>query len=136
MSDRTLADLRVLCDDMAALQAKKAKLEEEVKAINVDLDELRLREIPDLMVALEVKTATFENLGRVQLASDLYCSTVPGKKEEAMQWLRDMELGDMISETYNAISMKALVRRLIEAGSEVPDCLSVTPFVRASIVKA
>ena len=31
---------------------------------------------------------------------------------------------------------KALVRRLIEQGAEIPECLNVTPFIRASIVKA
>jgi hypothetical protein len=43
----------------------------------------------------------------------------------------------MISETYNASSMKALLRRMIADGQPTPDDLfSITPFIRASIVKA
>jgi len=121
---------------MKALQASKEEVEEQVKALNVSLDELRLKLIPEMMDQLEVKNATFEGVGRVQLAADLYCSTAAGRKDEAMLWLRDCGYDEMITETYNATSMKALVRRLIEAGIEVPDFMNVTPFIRASIVKA
>ncbi len=131
-----LNTLRSLCAQMRALQTEKEQLEEKSSELNAKIDELRLRKIPELMDQLEVKNATFEGLGRVQLATDLYCSTKAGKKDEAMLWLRDLGLDDMISETYNATSMKALVRRLIQDGAEIPECLSVTPFIRASIVKA
>ncbi len=53
-----------------------------------------------------------------------------------MAWLRDCGYADMISEAYNATSMKALIRRLIIDGTEVPEFMNVTPFMRASIVKA
>jgi hypothetical protein len=43
----------------------------------------------------------------------------------------------MIVETYNASSLKALFRRMIADGAEIPDeVFNVTPFIRASIVKA
>jgi len=132
----SLTDLRDLCVQMKRLQEEIDVLDEKDKALKIQLDDLRLKRIPELMDQLEVKNATFEGIGRVQLASDLYCSTKAGQKDMAMQWLRDLGLDDMISETYNATSMKALVRRLIVDGSEIPECLSVTPFTRASIVKA
>ena len=132
-----LSTLREMCARMKSLQDQKAVLEEQLAQTNRDLDELRLKEIPTLMESLEVKNATFEGLGRVQLASDLYASTREGKKADAMQWLRDCGYGDMISETYNASSLKALLRRMIVEGVDIPDeVFNVTPFVRASIVKA
>lgn len=131
----TMVHLRDLCIEMKALQDKKAKQEEDLKQVNAALDELRLRRIPEMCEALGVKNATFEGVGRVQLAADLHCSTVVGRKEEAMQWLRDCGYEDMISESYNATSMKGLVRRLIEEGTEIPDFMNVAPFTRASIVK-
>lgn len=132
----SLTDLRGLVVQMKALQDKKDSLDEQVKQVNIELDDLRLKQIPEMMDALEVKNTTFEGLGRVQLAADLYCSTKAGQKDAAMQWLRDMDLADMVTETYNASSMKALVRRLIEQGVEIPEFMNVTPFIRASIVKA
>jgi hypothetical protein len=127
--------LRAKCAEMRKLQADKEAAEETVKNINAQLDALRLRVIPEMMMSMEVKTATFPGIGRVQLAGDLHCSTVAGQKEAAMQWLRDCGYDDMISESYNATSMKALVRRLMEQGAEIPACLNVLPFTRASIVK-
>lgn len=130
-----LNTLRELCAKMRQLQEDKDAHDEIGKVLAAQLDDLRLRQIPNMMEQLEVKTATFEGLGRVQLASDLYCSTVAGQKDAAMQWLRDMGLDEMISESYNATSMKALVRRLLVDGTEIPGFLNVTPFMRASIVK-
>jgi hypothetical protein len=43
----------------------------------------------------------------------------------------------MITETYNASSLKALFRRMISEGVDIPDDIfNVQPFIRASIVKA
>lgn len=131
-----LNTLRELCAKMQGLQTEKETLEESLKTTNAAIDDLRLKQIPEMMDQIEVRNATFPGIGRVQLAADLYCSTKAGQKDAAMQWLRDMEMDGMISETYNASSMKALVRRLIEQGAEIPDCLNVSPFIRASIVKA
>lgn len=132
---KNMSTLRDLCITMRALQDDKDANDEAGKVITAQLDDIRLRQIPELMQLLEVKTATFENIGRVQLAGDLYCSTVAGKKEEAMQWLRDCGYAEMIAESYNASSMKALIRRMIVDGADIPDFLNVTPFTRASIVK-
>lgn len=132
----SMETLRTLCVDMSRLQARRDALEEEHVELTRKLDELRLRKIPDLMAELKLRTATFTGIGRVQLAEDLYCSTRKGMKDDAMQWLRDCGYADMIAETYNASSMKALVRQLIKDGTETPEFLNVTPFTRASIVKA
>lgn len=134
MSD--LNKIRTLCLEMQSLQEQKEAIDSASTALNKALDELRLKQIPEAMEAAGVKNATFPGIGRVQLAADLYCSTKEGQKNAAMQWLRDMELDGMIQETYNASSMKALIRRLIEQGADLPDCFNITPFIRASIVKA
>lgn len=131
-----LDTLRNLCERMKRLQEEKEKIDADAVSLGKLIDDLRLKEIPDMMEALGVKNATFPGIGRVQLATDLYCSTKEGKKDEAMQWLRDMEMDGMISETYNASSMKAFVRRLIVDGTDIPEFMNVTPFIRASIVKA
>lgn len=128
-------NLRALVVRMRDIQAEKDVVEENLKLININLDDIRLKKIPEMMDALEVKNATFEGLGRVQLAGDLYCSTKAGQKDAAIQWLQDQDLGEMITESYNASSMKALIRRLIEQGVEIPEFMNVTPFIRASLVK-
>lgn len=129
--------LREMCARMKELQAKAVELKAQSAEVKIPLDELRLRKIPEMLEALGVKTVTFHGIGRVQTAPDIYASTKKGKKPEAMQWLRDCGYEGMISETYNASSLKALFRRQIVEGVEIPDDIfNVTPFVRASIVKA
>lgn len=129
--------LRGLCARMKDLQDRKAALEDSLTDINKELDKIRTKEIPEAMEALELRNATFEGLGRVQLATDLYASIKEGKKEAAIQWLHDCGYDNMVVETYNASSLKALFRRMIADGTEIPDdVFNVTPFIRASIVKA
>ena len=130
-------ELREMCARMKDLQDRKTALEETLTDINKELDKIRTKEIPEAMEALELRNATFEGLGRVQLATDLYASTKEGKKDAAIQWLQDCGYENMIVETYNASSLKALFRRMIADGAEIPeDVFNVTPFIRASIVKA
>ncbi len=133
----SMEELRGLCVEMRRLEMTKDELEEKLKSINFQLDALRLKKIPELMETLELRNATFAGVGRVQLAADLYASTREGKKEDAMQWLRDCGYEGMITETYNASSLKALFRRQMAEGVTPPEAIfSITPFVRASIVKS
>lgn len=132
-----MSTLREMCVAMKTLQNKALDLKAAAAEVKIPLDDLRLRKIPELMQHLEVKTATFQGLGRVQTAPDLYASTKKGKKPDAMQWLRDCGYEGMITETYNASSLKALFRRQLTEGVDIPDeIFNVTPFIRASIVKA
>lgn len=137
MSEQNMDALRQLAVEMKGLQERKEVLETELTEINKSLDFVRTVKIPQMMEAMDVRTVTFHGLGRVQLASDLYASTKEGQKEAAIQWLQDCGYESMISETYNASSLKALFRRMIVDGVEIPDTIfNVSPFTRASIVKA
>lgn len=129
--------LRELCAEMKALQIRAAELKAQAADVKAPFDYLRLKKIPDLMASLQVGTCTFPGLGRVQLASDLFASTRKGQKPAAIQWLNDCGYGDMVQPTYNASSLKALFRRMIVEGAEIPnEIFNVNPFIRASIVKA
>jgi len=133
----TMETLKALCVAMKDLQNEKEAIEANLTVVNQQLDELRLKKIPEMMEQLGLRTATFEGLGRVQLAADLYASTRAGQKEAAMLWLKDCGYEDMIQASVNASSLKALFRRLIVEGGEIPETIfNVAPFTRASIVKA
>jgi hypothetical protein len=133
----SMDDLRGHCIRMKQLQDEKDGLDARVTAINKELDVIRTKKIPELMESMELRNCTIEGLGRVQLAADIYASTREGQKEAAMTWLRDCGYDNMITETYNASSIKALFRRMMADGADIPeDIFNVTPFIRASIVKA
>lgn len=137
MSQDGMMELRFLCEAMKKLEDQKAALEEQLSGVNGELDKLRKIQIPEKMGALGLRNATFEGLGRVQLAEDIYASTREGQKDAAMTWLRDTGYDAMITETVNASTLKALLRRMLKDGVPYPDQIfNVTPFTRASIVKA
>lgn len=132
----SMEELRSYCARMQVLQEEKNALEADLSAVNKELDTIRTKKIPELMESMELRNVTIEGIGRVQLAADIYASTREGKKDAAMQWLRDLGYDNMIQETYNSSSLKALLRRMLAEGIDVPDDIfNVTPFTRASIVK-
>lgn len=132
----SMEELRSYCARMQVLQGQKDALEADLSAINKELDTIRTKKIPELMESMELRNVTIEGIGRVQLAADIYASTREGKKDAAMQWLRDLGYDNMIQETYNSSSLKALLRRMLAEGVDIPDDIfNVTPFTRASIVK-
>ena len=132
----SMEELRSYCARMQVLQEEKNALEADLSAVNKELDLIRTKKIPELMESMELRNVTIEGIGRVQLAADIYASTREGKKDAAMQWLRDLGYDNMIQETYNSSSLKALLRRMLAEGVDVPDDIfNVTPFTRASIVK-
>lgn len=136
MSDGNFEDLKRYAIRMKSLQERKDSAESELAEINKELDEIRTKKIPEIMESLGIRTTVLEGIGRIQTASDLYASTRAGQKDAAMQWLRDCGYAEMIQETYNASTLKALFRRMIMDGVDIPDeIFSVTPFTRASIVK-
>jgi hypothetical protein len=121
---------------MQVLQEEKNALEADLSAVNKELDLIRTKKIPELMESMELRNVTIEGIGRVQLAADIYASTREGKKAAAMQWLGDLGYENMIQETYNSSSLKALLRRMLAEGVDIPDDIfNVTPFTRASIIK-
>ena len=132
----SMEELRSYCARMRVLQEQKDALEVDLSEVNKELDLLRTKKIPELMESMELRNVTIEGIGRVQLAADIYASTREGKKDAAMQWLRDLGYDNMIQETYNSSSLKALLRRMLAEGVDIPDDIfNVTPFTRASIVK-
>lgn len=119
------------------LKGVKDGLEEQLSDVNKELEVLTRNTIPELMSELELKTATFKGVGRLQLAADIFMSTKEGQKEKAIQWFRDCGYDGIIQEGYNASTAKAIFRGLLKEGATIPeDIFNITPFTRASLVKA
>lgn len=130
-----MEDIINMARTMRMLQAEKEQLEETVKAINIQLDELRLRQIPEAMAEADLRTLTIEGVGRVQLAMDLYATIKD--KEAGYIWLQESGFGGLIVPYVQPSTFKAAVKEALKAGQEFPEELfNIQPFTRASIVKA
>lgn len=125
--------LHAMAVEMRSLQADKEALETELKAINIKLDDIRLRQIPEAMAEMDIRTVTFEGIGRVQLAMDVYATMI--EKEAAYAWLADNGYDGLIQPYVQPSTFKAAVKEAIKNGQEFPEELfKITPFTRASIV--
>lgn len=120
---------------MRVLQVEKDALDDTYKAINIELDQIRLKDIPEAMAEAEIRTLTIEGIGRVQLALD--CHATIKDKPAGYEWLREHGCDGLITEYVQPSTFKAAVKDALKQGQEFPEELfSINPFTRASIVKA
>mgnify|MGYP000857457659 FL=1 len=127
--------LLVLATRMRAIQARMDDMDIEWKALTKELDEIRLKLIPDLMNEEGIRTVTFDGIGRVQLAADLYVSII-GNEGETYEWMKDNGYGGVVVEYIHPSTLKAIIKEGMKAGREFPeDKFKISPFSRASIVK-
>jgi len=106
----------------------------EVKTkLQKSYDALRMAVIPELMDGLQLKSANVDGVGRVTLTSDAFVSVPAGRQQELQEWLCANGFEDMIKEQVNSSTLKAWAIRRTKAGEEVPECVNITPYSRASI---
>ena len=128
-------NIHKLALEMRQLQTLKDEQTEALSATNKRLDEIRLKLIPDAMADADIRSITFEDLGRVQLAMDLYASIKD--KEAGYAWLAEHGYDGLIVPYGQPSTMKSAFKKALQQGQEFPEELfTVTPFMRASIVKA
>ena len=129
-----MLELRVMATRMRQLQQEKDAMDERWKAITAELDELRLRQIPEWMAENDIRTATIDGIGRVGLTADCYVSILD--RYNAYEWLRGHGYEDLIQPYVQPSTMKAAVKDALKQGGSFPEELfKVQPFTRASITK-
>lgn len=100
-------------------------------------DYLRLALVPERFEEDGISNMKVDGVGRVQLAGDLYAGIVKGNEEKAFEFLGDNGRGDVVKQTVNSSSLKAILKKMLEKGEEIPaELFKAEPFTRASIVKA
>lgn len=127
--------LTELAGFQAQLKSMHERFDSHKSSVGKLYDALRTSVIPNKMDEDGVDSITVQGVGRVSLTSDIYLQVID--KEASFEWLMESGHGDLISETVNASSLKALLRRMLRDGKEVPESVyKVTPFSRASITKS
>ena len=130
-----MEDIINMARTMRMLQAEKEQLEGTLKLINIQLDDLRLKQIPEAMAEQDIRTMTIEGVGRVQLAMDVYATIKD--KEAGYEWLQEHGFEGLIVPYVQPSTFKAAVKEALKAGQEFPEeVFSIQPFTRASIVKS
>ena len=139
-------DFREACRGMslqqaAELQLNMSEIVDRASAVKAELQKLydftRFTMVPAVMEDEGIESAKVEGVGRVYLNSDVNVSVRAGKSEDAQVWLVDSGNGDLIKETINSSTLKALVKSMMKKGEEVPaEIFNVSPYTRAQIAKS
>jgi hypothetical protein len=109
-------------------------------------DILRFTVVPEVFADNEITTLTLEGIGRCNVLDDIAVSIVGENKDEKevhkkafYEWLVANELEDLITQTVNAQTLAAFVRRQIQSkdGLKLPmNHLEVKPVTRAQITRS
>lgn len=129
-------DLREMAICQKNIQNMIENLKASASAMQKVYDIIRMDIIPTKMDDTGVTNIKFEGVGKIVLTGDINASIKADSKEAAYEWLGDHGHGDLIVPTVNSSSLKALLKKKMQEGEEVPDDLfNVSPFTRASITK-
>lgn len=131
------AELVDLAKLFVQLKGAHGTIKESSTNLGKVFDSLRLTKIPEKMDEQGISGAKFEGLGRLTLTSDVHASIKAGMKPQAQEWLDDHGHSDLVQETVNSSSLKALAKVYIKQGENLPEeFFNVSPITRANITKA
>ena len=101
-------DLFALADELRELRETKKRLEDELKAVGLEIDRV------DVSLAQHMADAETQNFTRngtmFCLTSTTRASAAAGRKDELFEALRAAGYGDLVYETVNANSLSAFVK--------------------------
>ena len=106
-----------LADELYALRQKKQELEEQVKALNKEI-ESKQQQMVELMLDEEIDK--FSRNGRLfYMAVKTRVSPKAGMKPKLIEWLKESEYADLVKEDVHARTLESWARELIE-NEELP----------------
>lgn len=125
-----------LAQELRRLKDKKDELAEQEKIINIRIDEITKRELPEAMDAEGISNIKVENAGKVSLRGEVYAAIPAEARDAAYEWLRENGKGSLITETVNASTLKAAAKDWLKQGMDVPaDLIKITPVTVAVLTR-
>ena len=127
-------DLFALADDLRELKETKKRLEDELKAVGLEIDRV------DAALAQRMADTETQNFTRngtmFCLTNTTRASATAGRKDELFDALRTAGYGDLVFETVNANSLSAFIKeQTTENGDTLPQWLDglVTVFEKTTV---
>ena len=114
-----------MADRLKSLKKQKKDLEDSVKAIGSEIEELD-RQLSDAMTEAELDSFS-RNGSTFYLHSRLYASPSTGRKDAMMQALKQNGYGSLVVESVNSNTLSSFVREQMEANEgNIPSWLGDT----------
>lgn len=114
-----------MADRLKSLKKQKKDLEDSVKALSSEIEELD-RQLSDAMTEAELDRFS-RNGSTFYLHSRLYASPSTGRKDAMMQALKQNGYGSLVVESVNSNTLSSFVREQMEANEgNIPSWLGDT----------
>ena len=114
-----------MADRLKSLKKQKKDLEDSVKAIGSEIEELD-RQLSDAMAETQLDSFS-RNGSTFYLYSRLYASPSAGRKDAMMQALKQNGYGSLVVESVNSKTLSSFVREQMDANEgSIPSWLSDT----------
>jgi len=114
-----------MADRLKSLKKQKKDLEDSVKALGSEIEELD-RQLSDAMTEAELDSFS-RNGSTFYLHSRLYASPSAGRKDAMMQALKQNGYGSLVVESVNSNTLSSFVREQMEANEgNIPSWLGDT----------
>ena len=119
-----------------ALRQVKDEAEDIYKSINKSYEIWKGERLPNVFDAEGVPTVNLDEGFRVTVSHKVYASIKKDCKGAAYQWLRDNNLGDIITDTVNSSTLSAVAKAEMEANRELnPDYFNIHVTPSTSVTK-
>lgn len=126
-----------LIETYARLREVVEAMDEVSKALSAAHEEMRMHMIPQAFERENIQSLNTKSGHRVTVSSIVRASMGSDRKDEAMEWLKDNGLGDLIKPTVNASSLAAAAKDFLGQGKELPpDLFTVAVLPQTSFTKA
>lgn len=118
VEDKKLEDVPAAVKMMDAIDRFTDEVQSLVKApAEVFYNNLRFTVVPEMMDAADITTIGVDEVGKVHLQDDIRVKVED--KEALFTWLKDNDLGDLITDVVNAQTLAASLRARIKENAEL-----------------
>lgn len=130
-------DLRSLVVSMVNIREDLDIAKDIKTALQKEYDFLRNNIIPQQAEREEIDTCDYTDVGKLIILADSHVSILASNRAEAFDWLRNNGYEDIVIETVNASTLKALITDITKGGGEMPpdNLIQFKPFTKASVRK-
>jgi hypothetical protein len=128
--------LETLAAAMRVMKDRHEDLKASASSVWEVYEKLSMRIVPPVMQDSGIRTMKIDGVGRLQLG-EVFNAKIVADKQTGYEWLRANGLGDLITETVNASSLKASLKDWLKKGKASPpeDIIEINVLPQATVVR-
>jgi hypothetical protein len=117
--------ITLLCKKLFAAKAEKARLEENLKAVNAQILQLATQELAKLMIDGEIELHKVKGLGSVYMSDEFFASVLKDDRPKLYEWMRNNGHGDIIVDWVFPQTLTAFAKEMAEKNEPLPEFVKV-----------